>query len=277
MAERTARRIGVMAPASPITHDLAEAVQALAAERLGAQAPEIVFHPQCFESAGHFAGPDAARTAALVDLANDPALDAVWFARGGYGSARIAEAALDDFGPGARDKTFLGYSDTGAILGGLQARRYPHLAHGPLPADLNRPGGAAAVERALRWLVFRDPAAVEPQAAAAPTLAFNIAVLSSILGTPLQPRFDGRVLMLEEVSEHLYAVDRFLFQITSTPAVRRAAGVRLGRISAVPENDRPFGEAPEAMIRRWCAGAGLPYLGAADIGHDVDNKVVPFG
>ena len=83
--------------------------------------------------------------------------------------------------------------------------------------------------------------------------------------------------MLEEVSEHLYAVDRMLFHITSNPAVRRAAGVRLGRVSLVPENDRSFGEESEPMMRRWCERAGLPYLGRADIGHDAHNKVVPFG
>lgn len=274
MPDLLRRRIGVTAPASPITPDLAAAVQALAP-----QGVEIVFHPQCFQHDGHFAGPDKAREDALVDIANDPTLEAVWFARGGYGACRIAEAAIARLGEAARHKAWLGYSDLGALLAGLQARGFSHLAHGPLAADLNREGGRAAIERALAWLCFEDPAALEPSVTPGgpPALAFNIAVLSSILGTPLEPRFEGRVLMLEEVSEHLYAIDRMLFHITSSLAVRRVAGVRLGRVSQVPQNDRPFGEAAEPMMRRWCERAGLAFLGRADIGHDGTNKVVPFG
>ena len=279
MALGTRRRIGIIAPASPVTPDLVARVGALNAERLGDGAPELVFHPQCFLTDGHFAGPDGAREDALVEVANDPTLDAVWLARGGYGAARIAERALDRFTDAARAKRWLAYSDGGALLGGLQARGYANVTHGPLPADLNRTGGDAAVERALRWLALDDPSGLEPAYAGQPrpTLAFNIAVLSSILGTPLEPRFDGRVLMLEEVAEHLYAIDRYLFQITSTPSVRTVAGIRLGRFNDVPENDRPFGEAPEAMMRRWCERSGLPYLGRADIGHDAANRIVPFG
>jgi muramoyltetrapeptide carboxypeptidase len=83
--------------------------------------------------------------------------------------------------------------------------------------------------------------------------------------------------MVEEVAEHLYAVDRLLFHLTHHLAGAGIAGLRLGRVSDVPENDRPFGSEPEAMARYWCARHGLAFLGPADIGHDVDNKIVPFG
>ena len=55
------------------------------------------------------------------------------------------------------------------------------------------------------------------------------------------------------------------------------AGIRLGRCSDVPENDPDFGRTEEEIARYWCERSGIPYLGRADIGHDVDNKVVPFG
>ena len=54
------------------------------------------------------------------------------------------------------------------------------------------------------------------------------------------------------------------------------AGIRIGRF-AVPENNRPFGHEVEAIFRHWCDLSGIAYLGAADIGHDACNKVVPFG
>jgi muramoyltetrapeptide carboxypeptidase len=83
--------------------------------------------------------------------------------------------------------------------------------------------------------------------------------------------------MLEVVSEHMYRIDRYLFQLTSSPAIRRIAGLRLGRCSDVPENDPDFGMTAEEVARSWCERAGIAYLGRADIGHDPDNKIVPFG
>ena len=80
---------------------------------------ELAIHPQCFLSDGHFAGPDEARLAALREVMADPSVDAVWFARGGYGSNRIAEAALADLPDAARGKIYMGYSDAGFLLAGF--------------------------------------------------------------------------------------------------------------------------------------------------------------
>jgi muramoyltetrapeptide carboxypeptidase len=147
-----------------------------------------------------------------------------------------------------------------------------------MPNDLKREDGEGAVLRALSWLVEGNAAALEANVEAGRAhAAFNITVFSQLLGTPLQPDLSGHVLMLEEVSEHTYRTDRSMFHITSNPGVRRVAGIRLGRCSLVPENDPDFGETEEEVVRHWCERSGIPWLGVADIGHDADNKVVPFG
>jgi muramoyltetrapeptide carboxypeptidase len=263
-------RIGVVAPSCQLDASIPERLADLAGESYGRAAPELVFHDQCFLSCGHFAGPDAARIAALVDYANDPTLDAIWFARGGYGACRVADAALAQFGSAAQDKLYMGYSDAGFLLAGLYAQGVGRLAHGPMPADLNRKGGEEAVLRALDWLI--DPVAPE-----VPQAAFNLTILSQLLGTPLQPDLTGHVLMIEEVAEYMYRIDRTLFHITSNPEIRKVAGIRLGRCSDVPDNDPVFEMDEVAVIEHWCAVSGIPYLGRADIGHDVANRVVPFG
>lgn len=268
-------RIGIVAPSTAILPETAERVTALAAERFADV--ELVFHPQCFLSHRHFAGEDAVRAEAFVEVANDPGFDALWFARGGYGSCRIAEEVVARLGPAARDKAYLGYSDAGYVLAGLYRAGFPNLAHGPMPNDLRREGGSAAVERALAWLTGRDPAALEPSLGGAPAAAFNVTVFSQLLGTALEPGLAGHVLMLEDVSEHMYRTDRALFHITGNAAVREVAGIRLGRCSEVPENDPDFGASEEEVFLYWCERAGIPYLGRADIGHDAANKVVPFG
>lgn len=269
-------RIAVVAPAAPITRDDVDAVAALA--RLSHPEVELVIDPQCFASHGHFAGDDAQRLTALVTAANDPAIDAVWFARGGYGACRIAEAAVSAMTPVARGKAFLGYSDQGNILAALYRDGFDHIAHGPVLADVRREGGDAAVARALDWFVSRDPAlvcaSVQPGERVA---AFNLMTLSMLLGTPLEPDLAGHVLLVEEVSEYLYAFDRAMFHVTSVLGPRGLAGLRLGRVSNVPENDRPFGVEAEEIARHWCSTNGVAWLGRADIGHDADNKIVPFG
>ena len=268
-------RIAVVAPAGRFTPEAAERVRAIAEARPGRRV-ELTFHPQCFLSHGHFAGDDKARLEAVVEVGNDARFDAVWFARGGYGSNRIAEAAVEGLTPAALAKAWLGYSDLGFLMAGLFRAGASRVAHGPMCNDVVRPGGEAAVTRALDWLVEGDEAACEPAALTRPSLAFNLTVFSSLLGTPLEPDPTGRVLMLEEVSEHHYRIDRSLFHVTSSPSVRKAAGLMLGRCSDIPANDPDFGQDEEAIARHWCEVAGIAWLGRADIGHDVNNKVVPF-
>jgi muramoyltetrapeptide carboxypeptidase len=269
-------RIGIVAPGSGLEPVLAERLMALVGPRYGQDAPEIVVHPQCFLTSGHFAGDDSARAAAFLEIANDPAFDALWFARGGYGSCRLLERIMPALKPAARRKVYLGYSDAGSLLGALYGAGFAGIAHGPMLADLKREGGEAAVIRALDFLTRRDPQNLG-SSTAEKCAAFNITILSNLLGTPFQPDLAGHVLMLEEVSEHMYRIDRSFFHITSNPALRRVAGIKLGRCSAIPPNDPDFGLSEEEIAQSWCRRAGIAYLGRADIGHDAANKVVPFG
>ncbi len=264
-------RIAICAPSRLITPEDAARVAELAADF---PELELHFHPQCFLSDGHFAGSDAQRLAALIDCANDPGFDAVWFARGGYGANRIAQDAVAAFGPAAQGKAYLGYSDTGYLLAALYRAGIGLPVHAPMVADIRRSGGYAAVRRSLAWLAG-DRCGIEPSAAPAPTVAFNLTTLAMLCGTPLMPDLTGHVVLVEEVSEHLYAVDRLFFHATAQ--LGGIAGLRLGRIGDVPENDVPFGQDAEAIARHWCGRHAIPFLGTADIGHDVDNKIVPFG
>lgn len=267
-------RIAICAPSTPFTREDAARVSALAAAEFPQH--ELVFHEQCFAVEGHFAGPDALRLSALLECADDPSFDALWFARGGYGANRIAEEAIVRLSPAAHRKTFLGYSDGGTLLAALYGAEIGRPVHAPMPSDIRRAGGEEAIRRVLAWLDGSGDG-LEPSLDERPTVAFNLMTLAMLVGTDLMPSFAGHVVMVEEVSEHLYAVDRLLFHVTHHLAPTGIAGLRLGRVSDVPENDRAFGSEPEAMARFWCARNGIPFLGHADIGHDTANKIVPFG
>ncbi|HEY8435340.1 MAG TPA: LD-carboxypeptidase [Sphingomicrobium sp.] len=270
-------RIAVVAPSCPLKQEAAERVQAIVDERGDC---EVMIHPQCFLVDGHFAGPDDARLAALRQVMADPTYDAIWFARGGYGSNRIAEQAVANLSESAGRKVYLGYSDAGFLHAGL-FKAGLEVAWGPMPQDVLRgdhglEAGEAAVHRALDWLVRRDSAALEP-ALEGPAMAFNLTVLSNLLGTPLEPDFTGVDLLIEEVSEQLYRIDRTMFHVTASPNIRRAARIRLGRVSDVLANDPEFAVDAVSIVEDWCGRAGIAFAGRADIGHDADNRVVPFG
>ena len=266
-------RIAICAPATPITREHAAAFDGL----LAAEFPQhsATFHEQCFYTQGHFAGSDLQRLEALLDCANDPAFDVVWFAKGGYGSNRIAEAAIARMNAAAREKTYVGFSDCGYLLGALYRNTIGQPVHGPMPVSARSETGREGVRRVLRWF-SGDNSGLEPTLdGRTPAVAFNLITLSMLSRTPMMPDVTGHVVMVEEVAEHLYAIDRLFFNIAGS--LPRIAGIRLGAVTHVPENDREFGQTPEQIAKFWCDRAGFPYLGRAQIGHVADNRIVPFG
>lgn len=265
--------IAICAPATPITSDHAAALEAMVAAEF--PGTSVYFHEQCFMREGHFAGSDLTRLTAFLECANDPAFDAVWFAKGGYGSNRIAEAAIPRLNRSARSKSYIGFSDCGYLLAALYRHGIGQCAHGSMPVSARSENGRTAVRRVLQWL-NGDNSGLEPSLdGKTPVAAFNLITFAMITGTPLMPDLSGHVLMVEEVSEHLYSVDRLFFHLAGV--LPRLAGLRLGYVSDVPENYVEFGQSAEEIARFWCDRAGIPYLGRAEIGHTSANRVVPFG
>jgi muramoyltetrapeptide carboxypeptidase len=271
-------KIGVVATASRLSPEVATRVASLAERLYPERTPDIVFHPQCFALRGHFAGDDETRAQAFLDIANDGSYDAVWFARGGYGTCRVVESVMRGLTETSKRKAYVGYSDAGMLLAALYRAGFKAVAHGPVAQDILRDGGDAAVARALAWMVDRAPESLEPTVDGVKrTAAFNMTILSHLLGTLLEPDLGGHVLMLEEVGEAMYRIDRSLFHITSNANIRRVSGIMLGRCSNITPNEPDFSMNEEEIAQYWCRRAEIPWLGRADIGHDANNKIVPFG
>ncbi len=130
--------------------------------------------------------------------------------------------------------------------------------------------------RALDWLVRRDPEALEPALDGA-AMAFNLTVLSNLLGTSLEPDFTDQDLLIEDLGEQLYRFDRSMFHVTASRAIQKVRRIRLGRVLDILPNDPSFGADEARIVEQWCDRSGIVFGGRADIGHDVLNKVVPFG
>ncbi len=269
-----------MAPANRVDEHALDAVPAIAA----GYGVELVVDPQSWaEGGGHnWAGPDQLRADTFLKYANDPSYDAIWFARGGYGSNRILPLVMPHLEEPARQKTYCGYSDMGFMLGALYAARIGHVAHGPMPVDINRRnGGEACVRRSLGWIAKRDLAGVEPGVIGTgrPAAAFNLSILDALIGTPWLPDLTDHDLLIEEVDELLYRVDRMMFHVAAATQLGHVACFRLGNVAlpANPAGQADFGLTPDQIALHWSREMKVRFLGRARIGHDVDNHVVPFG
>ncbi len=274
-------RIGIVAPGRRLNEATAHAIDELA--RQSGLDVELVVHPQCHLNYGHFAGSDSVRLEAFVDFANDPKIDAIWFARGGYGAARLLAGLPGKLTPTALAKVYLGYSDAGFLLAGLTRLGCQFCAHGPLVADIDREGGQSAALRALTFLARVDASGIAAGLDKdTHNLAFNLTIVRSLLGTQWLPLSQGGLrngmLWLEDVAEYAYATDRSMFQLASSQWFQSHIGtVRIGRFSHVPENDVTFPLTPEQSVRQWCQSVDVDVGSPADIGHDIANKIVPFG
>jgi muramoyltetrapeptide carboxypeptidase len=269
-------RIGVVAPARTVSRESSLRLAAFMA--LTYPDHDIVFHPQCYLEEGHFAGSDAVRAAAFLEFANDPGFDAIWFARGGYGSNRILDTVMPQLNAAAGHKTYMGFSDMGFLLGALYARRIGRSVHAAMASSLGKNDTGEGAGWALAWLIDKDRRALEPSLAdGRPAAALNLSILAAMIGTPWLPDLTDHVLMIEEVEEPLYRIDRMLFTMAHATQLKGIAGIRLGAVSAVVDNGNDFGETIEQIITRWCRDMKVPYLGRAEIGHVELNRVVPFG
>ena len=234
-----------------------------------------VFTPRVYDMAGHLAGGDDARKAELEVALQGPA-KAIILARGGYGSLRFATRL--SVAPGdAPQKPVIGYSDA-TVLHEIWWRAGTPSIHGPMCTQLGEE--PAATER-LRRLLYGEPAGPiewQPRAAVAGRTegilrGGNLATLASLCGTPLEPQFKGAIVLLEDLNEAPYKLDRLLTQLLLSGAFEQARGFVIGDLTAAGEP----GEGREETVAERLAPLGVPLVFRAPFGHAGRNQPVAFG
>jgi muramoyltetrapeptide carboxypeptidase len=214
----------------------------------------------------------------LQSAVDDPELDAIMAARGGYGATRLLDA-LDLRSLKARPKLLIGFSDITA-LHAVWSRAGLGSIHGPMAAAVGRVGDAelARVIEAIEGRYVRELTglrAIAPGRACGPLAGGNLAVLCALLGTPYMPDLSGAVLLLEDVGERPYRVDRMLTSLRQSGALRDVAGILLGAFThAEPGSD---GMTIDDVLVDRLASLGVPVLAGAPIGHIDRNEPVPLG
>jgi muramoyltetrapeptide carboxypeptidase len=228
---------------------------------------------------GYLAGDDARRASELMALIDDRDVDAVVCARGGYGCQRILPR-LDARRVGEARKLLIGYSDITALhlwqlrhagLAGLHGPMLEHGAWSAAEADAVR----AALDGGARETVLAGRGRGGGRAEGR-LVGGSLKLVATSLGTPFEVDTDGAILLLEDVAEKPYAIDRMLQQLLAAGKLQRAAGVAFGQLvnCVDPKRERPTAE---EVIDEILGPLGLPLVFGLPFGHARPNLPWPVG
>lgn len=269
----------LISPAGPIQEDVLDRGLAKAVE-LGISIDwptgwrENVLHAD-----GLFAGSDLQRARWLRE-AIDGDHDDIWMSRGGYGCIRTLEASETPRGflAGARSPTLWGFSDGTALLAAWDRAGWPAW-HAPPVSQLPRLDDLSRASLELAWKTGQAAPILELTTQVAgqargPIGGGNLAVLASCLGTPWAADLRDRIVLLEDVGEAPYAIDRMLTQLILGGAFDGALGFVIGQFTGL--SDRSRSQADEVINERLVP-LGLPMVTGLPVGHESANIPLPFG
>ena len=270
--------MALVAPAGPLAAE-SDLTRAIATTRSLGWEPVIGEHVR--DRLGYLAGSDASRLADLNRAAADESIDGVWCIRGGYGTMRLLEEV--DYAAWCRHpKALIGFSDITALHAAIGERASLVTYHGPTArAALTKLCESSLLEATTGTgpYTLEAPAATTlvPGRARGRLVGGNLALLAGMAGTPFAPSYDGAILVLEDVNESVYRLDRMLVQLRLAGALGNLAGLVLGQFTDIPKDPsnevRPLADLL-AELADWC---GVPCLANVPVGHVSDIWTVPLG
>lgn len=277
-ALRRGDKIGLIAPASP----LSESEIAQGVEHVRSLGLEPVVGSFAAARDGYLAGSDEERAADFNRMARDPQIRGIFALRGGYGTMRILDR-LDFQAIAADPKVVMGFSDLTAVLNAVARRSGVVAFHGPLAAreSVWDETTRAYVERVcmstdpIGVLRAPDAAVLHAGRARGRLSGGNLSLVSSLVGTPWAPAFRETLLVLEEVDEEPYRIDRMLTQLRLAGAVDAASGILFGHCT----HCEPKGASMTAsqVIEDRLSGVAGPVLSEIPVGHIAEQWVLPIG
>ena len=263
--------------AAPARFVTAEQVAAAEAHVRSAGYTPIVYDG-LLERSGQFGGSDAHRSNYLNAGFADAQVRAIWAMRGGYGCGRLLP--LLDAEAFAADPTWLvGFSDITALHGWAQVQGIASL-HAPVASTYGQ--ASESIQRGMWEALEQREDGRETEDAA--VVGGNLSVLYSLLGTPYLPPIDGAWLLLEDLDEYLYHVDRMLLAFRLAGVFDRVRGVLVGGFIDLHDNtiadgqavDNPFGQDVQQMLAQHVP-ANTPVVQGISVGHLAENESVILG
>ncbi|MGU9858827.1 S66 peptidase family protein [Pseudomonas sp. LF245] len=271
--------IGLIAPAGPATLDVEKAGQ-----WMRARGYDLRIFPGVYERDGYLAGSDDTRLNDLHAAFADPDIDAIFCLRGGYGTPRLLDR-LDFDLLRHNPKPFVGYSDLTAVH--LAISRYAGFVtfHGPM-FNIDLLGGKQQpTESALFSMLRGDLGAgsvlahpvayplttIAPGIACGRLLGGNLSMIAAVMGTPFEIDAEGIILLIEDVNEPIYRIDRLLTHLRLAGKLAQVAGVLVGDVAGVDK------AALERLLKQTFEPLCIPVLAGWRSGHCDPNLTLPMG
>jgi muramoyltetrapeptide carboxypeptidase len=276
------QHVRVVAPAGVCsTADIERATR-----ELGALGLTVSAGAHALDRWGYFAGRDADRAADLNDAFRDPAVDAVFTLRGGWGCARLLPF-LDTSAVAAQPKVLCGFSDITALHLALYAQTGLVSLHGPNAVSAYTPFTVDVLRRVAfdaEAATLANPAddldpgparTLVPGRGVGRLAGGNLTVLTALAGTPYLPDLAGHILYIEDIDEAVYRVDRMLTLLALSGALDGVRGVVFGSCNQCEAD--PDGFTLDEVLLHHLAPRGIPTYSNAAFGHLREKWTVPIG
>lgn len=228
-----------------------------------------------------FAGSDDFRAAMVQEYMDDDSIDAIWFARAGYGCIRIIDK-LDFAHFLQHPKWIVGFSDA-TVFHGKLSRIGCQSLHASMPFFLENktPEALQSLRDALMGMDLRYEIPVHPLnrfgAVEGEIVGGNLSVLYGMIGSNSFPEVDGKILFIEEVSEYIYHIDRMMHALHRAGKLANLKALVVGGLTQIQDNPDPFGKSVEEVIAEAVSEYDYPLCFGLPAGHFSDNRAIVFG
>ena len=270
--------VALIAPAGPLQkpEDLPRAQENT---RLLGWEPIVGSHAT--DRVGYLAGDDRNRLADINRALRDPKIDAIWCLRGGYGMMRIL-SGIDYDALSRTPKAIIGYSDVTALHAAVQRKCRLVTYHGPTArepmTDLSRDSlRRAVVEQADSCGVAANAREINAGVAEGRLVGGNLAVLTSLCGTPFAPDLSDGILVLEDINEPVYRIDRMLQQLKLAGAFNGCRAIVFGECVKCPDDAGGGGRPFDEVLGEIAHSLGVPCLAGIPMGHIAEQWTIPLG
>jgi muramoyltetrapeptide carboxypeptidase len=230
---------------------------------------------------GYLAGTDEERLADFNRALRDETVDAIWCIRGGYGAMRILPG-IDYDALRKRPRPLIGFSDITALHAAVHRECGIVSFHGPTArgtmSEFSRDSfGRAMIEQADSCGRAPDARVLKPGRARGRLAGGNLALITALMGTPWSIDFDGAILVIEDIDEAIYRVDRMMRQLLLSGALSRCEAIIAGDFRPPSGETAEQNRALDEVLGEVAEEAGIPCLAGAPFGHIEDQWTLPLG
>lgn len=237
-----------------------------------------VYDGRLFQSDHIFAGDDESRASVIQYYLDRDDIDALWVARGGYGSIRIIDR-LDFSSFMHHPKYIIGFSDITVFHGQIQRLGFESI-HASMPYNLinKTPEALQSLYDALtgQRLQYRIKASPLNRLGdvKGKIVGGNLSVLYGMLGSASFPETKGKILFIEEVDEYIYHIDRMMIALKRAGMLKQLKGLVVGGLTKINDNPDPFGKTAEEVILEAVSDYDYPVCFGFPTGHFDDNRAI---